>query len=93
MVTIRIRLGTVFIQGRRRPERLTYVSDDSTHPNEVVVSNNFVCSLPDQAQALYLGSKSVQYGIGVYDVTYHFVLWNAVPVWISSDDVELERLT
>lgn len=81
------------------PKRTTYADYDVTHAREVVVDENFVCSIPDGAQALYMGNKLVQYRLGSHirmgsdDITYHFVLWNGVHAWISSEEASIEKVT
>lgn len=91
------------IKARRRPEALNSPravyrkrwEDDNTQ------NDNFLYNVPPGVQALYLSSKrddfraALQGKTGPFGykpgvVLYHLILWEDKPVWVSSEDVELE---
>jgi len=106
MVTLIQKRENVPIKARRRPEamnsprarwRKRWEDDDTTH-------ENYLYDVPRGSQALYVSSqrddfralmqgKAGPFGYKPGIVLYHFVLWDGKPIWVSSEDVELEVVT
>jgi hypothetical protein len=84
------------VAARRRPDR-RMVRDSAED-----VEPNIICNIPHGELALYVSSHSdgladaiARKGRGPYGyvpkkITYHLVLWGERPVWVSSEDAELE---
>lgn len=92
----RIRLSRP-VNARRRPARLRDSAEDR-------VEDNVITTIPEGAIALYMSSYNDglaeaiakkgrgPYGYAPTKVTYHLVLWGERPVWVSSEDAELEEV-
>lgn len=100
MVILRQKRENMLMQARRQPERLKF----PRRGEQMVVQDNVICSIPDGATALYMGShtdplrealkrKVGPYGMVAGTIVYHFVFWNGMHAWVSSEDAELERVT
>lgn len=97
MVVLRQKREILMIQARRQPERLKFPRKGESF----VIQDNVICSIPDGSLALYMGShtdslrealkkKVGPYGMQQGTIVYHFVFWNGMHAWVSSEDATLE---
>lgn len=82
MVIMHQKCNNWMMIAHRRPDRLKFPHRDEL----MVVQDNVICSIPDRATALYMGSCSSLLGV------FHFVFWNGMPVWASAEDAVLEKI-
>lgn len=98
LVVLRQKRDNMMIQARRQPERLKFPKKGE----QMVVQDNVICSIPNGSMALYMGShtddlhealrkKVGPYGMKQGTIVYHFVFWNGMHAWVSSEDAVLEQ--